>query len=142
MAYTHCYVLMFFLLALSNQTQCQVVLDKLLKKIKQRGEKVVIFSQFTMMLDLLEDYLVLRSYSFLRLDGSTSLARRRYNMMLFERQVSPSMPVETVPWVFLVSTRAGGLGLNLQAANNLVLFDADWNPQMDRQAMVSGVHIG
>ena len=105
-----------------------VVLDKLLQSIKAQGRKTVIFSQFTSVLDVLHDYLAYRDYGFFRLDGGTSAAKRRYIMAQFLDKA------DLTHFIFLVSTRAGGLGLNLQSADSVILFDMDWNPQADLQA--------
>eukprot|EP00040_Diaphanoeca_grandis_P033107 m.201962 g.201962 ORF g.201962 m.201962 type:complete len:1174 (+) comp32808_c0_seq1:142-3663(+) len=105
-----------------------VILDKLLSKIQAQGRKVVIFSQFTKVLDVIDDYLRYRKFGFFRLDGQTAAAKRRYIMAQF------ADPERLSAFVFIVSTRAGGLGLNLQTANTVVLFDNDWNPQADLQA--------
>lgn len=101
-----------------------VMLDKLLGAVLPRGSKVLIFSGFTRMLDILEDYLTLRGTAFLRLDGGTSRPRRNLGIRVFQQNDA------TGPPVFLISTRAGGLGINLTAADTVVLFDSDWNPQV------------
>eukprot|EP01063_Lacrimia_lanifica_P012049 TRINITY_DN1867_c0_g1_i1.p1 TRINITY_DN1867_c0_g1~~TRINITY_DN1867_c0_g1_i1.p1 ORF type:complete len:1035 (+),score=375.50 TRINITY_DN1867_c0_g1_i1:48-3152(+) len=101
------------------------MLDKLLASFKADGRKVLIFSQFTSMLDILEDYIAYRGYNMVRLDGSSSVDARADAVANFSRP-------ET--FAFLLSTRAGGLGLNLVQANAVVIFDSDWNPFMDMQA--------
>eukprot|EP00854_Cymbomonas_tetramitiformis_P005413 gene5413-6564_t len=99
------------------------------------GRKVVIFSSFTMTLDTLDEYLRLRRYSFLRLDGTTCSLQRQVDVEDFQRPGSP--------WqIYLVSTRAGGLGLTLTAADTVVLFDSNYNPQVDKQAMDRVHRIG
>ncbi|KAK6060272.1 protein, SNF2 family [Cooperia oncophora] len=105
--------------------KCQV-LDKLLPKIKSKGDKVLIFSQFTSMLDILEVYLRIRQFSFRRLDGSTPVMERQE--MINEFNNDPDL------CVFLLSTRAGGLGINLTSANHIILHDIDFNPYNDKQA--------
>ncbi|PIO68266.1 helicase protein [Teladorsagia circumcincta] len=105
--------------------KCQV-LDKLLPKIKSKGDKVLIFSQFTSMLDILEVYLRIREYSYRRLDGSTPVMDRQE--MINEFNNDPEL------CVFLLSTRAGGLGINLTSANHIILHDIDFNPYNDKQA--------
>ncbi|KAK6031164.1 SNF2 family protein [Ostertagia ostertagi] len=105
--------------------KCQV-LDKLLPNIKAKGDKVLIFSQFTSMLDILEVYLRIRQYSFRRLDGSTPVMDRQE--MINEFNNDPEL------CVFLLSTRAGGLGINLTSANHIILHDIDFNPYNDKQA--------
>ncbi|EKX46521.1 hypothetical protein GUITHDRAFT_70514 [Guillardia theta CCMP2712] len=104
-----------------------IVLDKLLTKLQKEGRKVLVFSQFTSMLDVLGDFMHFRRYKFLRLDGSTSVARRRYEIACFQNPKSDY-------FVYLISTRAGGLGINLTAADTVVLYDSDWNPSIDSQA--------
>ena len=110
-----------------NASGKMMVLDKLLQKLKAEGRKVLIFSQFTSMLHVLSDFLNLRRYKFLRLDGSTSVARRRYEIACFQNPKSDFL-------AYLISTRAGGLGINLTAADTVVLYDSDWNPAIDSQA--------
>ncbi|KAI0032183.1 P-loop containing nucleoside triphosphate hydrolase protein, partial [Vararia minispora EC-137] len=109
--------------------------DKLLSKILPQGERVLIFTQWTGMLDLLEDFLQLRGIAFGRLDGSTTRARRALNIKLFQAEKSPYQ-------VFLISTKAGGLGINLTKANHVIMFDRDWNPQNDLQAIARAHRIG
>ncbi|VDL80704.1 unnamed protein product [Nippostrongylus brasiliensis] len=105
--------------------KCQI-LDDLLPKIKSKGDKVLIFSQFTSMLDILEVYLRIRGYSFKRLDGATPVMERQE--MINEFNNDPEISV------FLLSTRAGGLGINLTSANHIILHDIDFNPYNDKQA--------
>ena len=112
-----------------------MVLDKLLQKLKAEGRKVLIFSQFTSMLHVLSDFLNLRRYKFLRLDGSTSVARRRYEIACFQNPKSDFL-------AYLISTRAGGLGINLTAADTVVLYDSDWNPAIDSQAQDRAHRVG
>lgn len=116
-----------------------IVLDMLLKRLlvdnKHEGNKVLIFSQFTTMLDILEDYCVFRGYKYCRIDGSTSAFDRDSQMASFNSPGGDHL-------IFLLSTRSGGLGINLQAANNVVLYDSDWNPQMDLQAQDRAHRIG
>ena len=111
------------------------VLDRILKRLKDRGHRVVLFSQFTSMLDILQDFLTLRGYQYARLDGSTNRVQRSIDIAAFNRPGSPM-------FAFLLSTRAGGLGVNLQTADTCVLFDSDWNPQVDTQAMARVHRIG
>ncbi|KAL4421455.1 hypothetical protein ABPG75_010746 [Micractinium tetrahymenae] len=111
------------------------VLDRLLKKLKKRGHRVVLFSQFNIQLDILEDYLALRGYKYSRLDGSTNRVQRMIDIKLFNRPGSDM-------FIYLLNTRAGGLGVNLQTADTVVLFDSDWNPQCDLQAMARVHRIG
>ncbi|VDP13956.1 unnamed protein product [Heligmosomoides polygyrus] len=102
------------------------VLDELLPKIVSKGDKVLIFSQFTSMLDILEVYMRIRQYSFRRLDGSTPVMDRQEMINDFNSSTEVS--------VFLLSTRAGGLGINLTSANHIILHDIDFNPYNDKQA--------
>lgn len=111
-----------------------VMLDGLLSRLKQRNHKVLIFSTFTTILDLLEEYLVMRSYDYERLDGQCSLETRKNSIYRFNTD-------ENV-FVFLISTRAGGLGINLTAADTVIIYDSDWNPQADLQAQDRCHRIG
>jgi SWI/SNF-related matrix-associated actin-dependent regulator of chromatin subfamily A member 5 len=112
-----------------------VLLDKLLPKIKNRGSKMLIFCQMTRMLDILEDYLLYRGYNYCRIDGSTAGEERETMIDDFNSDNSDK-------FIFLLSTRAGGLGINLAAADTVVLYDSDWNPQMDMQAIDRAHRIG
>jgi len=96
-------------------------LDKLLAKMKKEKNQVLIFSGFTSMLDILEDYCIYRQHEYCRLDGNTDLDDR-------EKQIEEFTKPDSSKFVFLISTRAGGLGLNLMTANIVVLYDSDWNP--------------
>jgi SWI/SNF-related matrix-associated actin-dependent regulator of chromatin subfamily A member 5 len=112
-----------------------VVLDKLLRKIQAEGHRTLIFSQFSHVLDLLGKLLVARGYKFARLDGSTNRVRRKVDIRRFNEENSPLS-------MFLISTRAGGLGINLATADTVILFDSDFNPQNDLQAMARAHRIG
>jgi len=111
------------------------VLDKLLKKLKEQGSRVLIFCQMTRMLDILEDYLLYRAYEYCRIDGNSTTQVREEYMEQFNAPNSSK-------FCFLLSTRAGGLGINLQTADTVVLYDSDWNPQMDLQAQDRAHRIG
>ncbi|XP_065179062.1 lymphocyte-specific helicase-like [Sycon ciliatum] len=111
-----------------------MVLDSLLRYLRSHGQKVLVFSQMTKMLDIVEDYAGMRSYSFCRLDGSVSLDDRQQQIKYFNE--------EPDAFLFLLSTRAGGLGINLTAANVVIIFDSDWNPQADLQAQDRCHRIG
>lgn len=87
------------------------------------------------MLNILEDYCRFREYEYCRLDGNTDLEDR-------QRQIDEYTCENSSKFIFLISTRAGGLGLNLMTANTVVLYDSDWNPQMDLQAMDRAHRIG
>jgi SWI/SNF-related matrix-associated actin-dependent regulator of chromatin subfamily A member 5 len=91
-----------------------VLLDKLLKKMFQRGHRVLIFSQMTRMLDILEDYMISRGYLYCRIDGNTTYEDREDRIADFNKEGSDK-------FCFLLSTRAGGLGINLQTAGKLDL---------------------
>lgn len=110
------------------------LLDAVLPKLKRNGHKVLIFSQMTKMLDVLQDYCFVRDYSFVRLDGSVNFTERQSRIESFNGD--PSV------FVFLLSTRAGGLGLNLTAADTVIIYDSDWNPQADLQAQDRCHRIG
>ena len=93
------------------------------------------FSQFTSMLDIIEDFCMMRGYRFARIDGSTDLEVREAYIKSFTAAGSQEL-------VFLISTRAGGLGINLTSANHVVLYDSDFNPMVDLQAMDRAHRIG
>ncbi|KAL4115344.1 hypothetical protein PRIC2_013507 [Phytophthora ramorum] len=112
-----------------------VLLDKLLTKFRQENKKVLIFSQFKIMLDIIEDMCQLRGYSMERLDGSV---RGNSRQAAIDRFNSP----DSNTFAFLLSTRAGGVGINLIAASVVILFDSDWNPQNDLQAVARCHRIG
>ena len=111
------------------------LLHKLLPKLKSQGSRVLIFSQMTRMLDILEDYMRLQGHGYCRIDGNTSGADRDAQMDEYNAPGSEK-------FVFLLSTRAGGLGINLYTADIVILYDSDWNPQMDLQAMDRAHRIG
>lgn len=112
-----------------------VILDKLLRKMKERGSRVLIFSQMSRMLDILEDYCLFREYPYCRIDGSSMHEDRIAAIDEYNRPGSDK-------FVFLLTTRAGGLGINLTSADVVILFDSDWNPQADLQAMDRAHRIG
>ncbi|CAE6436278.1 unnamed protein product [Rhizoctonia solani] len=109
-------------------------LDTLLTELKAGGHRVLVYFQMTRMIDLMEEYLVYRQYSYLRLDGGSKLEDRRD--MVRDWQTNPNI------FVFLLSTRAGGLGINLTAADTVVFYDHDWNPSNDAQAMDRAHRLG
>ncbi|KAL0088183.1 P-loop containing nucleoside triphosphate hydrolase protein [Phycomyces blakesleeanus] len=113
-----------------------VLIDKLLKKLIQGNHKVLIFSQFTTCLDILADYLRGRSYAYERIDGSVPGDQRQAAIDRFS-----TLPIEE-SFVFLLCTRAGGVGINLTAADTCIIFDSDWNPQNDLQAQARCHRIG
>ncbi|CAL5392926.1 unnamed protein product [Camellia sinensis] len=111
------------------------LLDRLLPKLHRAGHRVLLFSQMTRLMDILEIYLQLHDFKYLRLDGSTKTEERGTLLKQFNAPDSPF-------FMFLLSTRAGGLGLNLQTADTVIIFDSDWNPQMDQQAEDRAHRIG
>jgi SWI/SNF-related matrix-associated actin-dependent regulator of chromatin subfamily A member 5 len=104
-----------------------MLLHKLLIKLKERESRVLIFCQMTRVLDILEDYFRYTGYAYCRIDGNTSGESRDSQMDEFNEDNSSK-------FAFLLSTRAGGLGINLATADIVILFDSDWNPQVDLQA--------
>ena len=112
-----------------------VLLDKFLPRLHREGHRVLIFSQMTRMLTLIEDYLVYRHYSYCRLDGRVHGAQREEAVKLFE---APNSDV----FCFLLSTRAGGLGLTLTSADTVIIYDSDWNLLNDAQAIDRAHRIG
>merc|ERR1712137_503621 len=111
------------------------LLDRILPKLKRFGHRVLIFSQMTELMTILGDMLSYRGYPFLRLDGTTKPEDRAELLTKFNQENSPY-------FVFILSTRAGGLGLNLQTADTVIIFDSDWNPQIDLQAQDRAHRIG
>lgn len=97
-----------------------IILNSLIDKLKF-NHKILIFSQFTSMLDILEDYLIYKKLGYCRIDGSTFLEDRESQINEFNSEKSDKV-------VFLLSTRAGGLGINLTASDTVIIFDSDWNP--------------
>ncbi|KAI0999262.1 Chromatin-remodeling ATPase [Podosphaera aphanis] len=109
-------------------------LDELLFKLKEGGHRVLLYFQMTRMIDLMEEYLTYRNFKYLRLDGSTKLEDRRDTVHDF--QTRPEI------FIFLLSTRAGGLGINLTTADTVIFYDSDWNPTIDSQAMDRAHRLG
>ncbi|KAM9550962.1 chromatin-remodeling ATPase INO80-like, partial [Salvelinus alpinus] len=109
-------------------------LDLLLCRLKTQGHRVLIYSQMTRMIDLLEEYMVYRKHTYMRLDGSSKISERRDMVADFQSR--------TDIFVFLLSTRAGGLGINLTAADTVIFYDSDWNPTVDQQAMDRAHRLG
>lgn len=112
-----------------------MLLDKLLCRLRETGHRVLIFSQMVRMLDILAEYLTKRHFPFQRLDGSIKGELRRQALDHFNADGS-------VDFCFLLSTRAGGLGINLATADTVIIFDSDWNPQNDLQAQARAHRIG
>uniref|UniRef100_A0A0R3WXY2 Chromatin-remodeling ATPase INO80 n=1 Tax=Hydatigena taeniaeformis TaxID=6205 RepID=A0A0R3WXY2_HYDTA len=109
-------------------------LDRLLAKLKPEGHRVLLYSQMTKMIDLLEELMLYRGYAYLRLDGSSRLSDRRDMVAQWQ--------TDSRWFVFLLSTRAGGLGINLTAADTVIFYDSDWNPTVDQQAMDRAHRLG
>ncbi|KAK8507175.1 hypothetical protein V6N12_008521 [Hibiscus sabdariffa] len=111
------------------------MLDRLLPKLKATDHRILFFSTMTRLLDVMEDYLTFKQYRYLRLDGHTSGGDRGALIEKFNQEGSPF-------FIFLLSIRAGGVGVNLQAADTVILFDTDWNPQVDLQAQARAHRLG
>lgn len=109
------------------------LLDRLLAFLYSGGHRVLLFSQMTHMLDILQDYMDYRGYSYERVDGSVRGEERHLAIKNFGKQ-----PI----FVFLLSTRAGGVGMNLTAADTVIFVDSDFNPQNDLQAAARAHRIG
>ncbi|KAA8549729.1 hypothetical protein F0562_001253 [Nyssa sinensis] len=111
------------------------MLDRLLPKLKATDHRILFFSTMTRLLDVMEDYLCFKQYRYLRLDGHTCGSDRGALIDKFNQPGSPF-------FIFLLSIRAGGVGVNLQAADTVIIFDTDWNPQVDLQAQARAHRIG
>uniref|UniRef100_A0A671NGX0 Chromodomain-helicase-DNA-binding protein 7-like n=1 Tax=Sinocyclocheilus anshuiensis TaxID=1608454 RepID=A0A671NGX0_9TELE len=125
----------FHLQAMIQAAGKLVLIDKLLPKLKAGGHRVLVFSQMVRCLDILEDYLIQRRYPYERIDGRVRGNLRQAAIDRFSRPDSDR-------FVFLLCTRAGGLGINLTAADTCIIFDSDWNPQNDLQAQARCHRIG
>eukprot|EP01029_Cantina_marsupialis_P011035 TRINITY_DN2481_c1_g1_i1.p1 TRINITY_DN2481_c1_g1~~TRINITY_DN2481_c1_g1_i1.p1 ORF type:complete len:997 (+),score=256.68 TRINITY_DN2481_c1_g1_i1:123-3113(+) len=121
--------------ALVKASGKMILLTKLLPRLKKEGHRVLLFSQFKIMLDLIEDYLVFNKEKFGRLDGDVTGNERQDVIDRFCEKDSDML-------IMLISTRAGGVGINLTAADTIILFDSDWNPQNDEQAKARCHRIG
>ncbi len=111
------------------------LLDRILPKLQRTGHRVLLFSQMKQLLDVIALYLEYRGTRYLRLDGDT---RAELRQGLLDDFNAPSSPY----FMFILTTRAGGLGINLQTADTVIIFDSDWNPQMDAQAQARAHRIG
>uniref|UniRef100_A0AAZ3SNA4 Transcription activator BRG1 n=1 Tax=Oncorhynchus tshawytscha TaxID=74940 RepID=A0AAZ3SNA4_ONCTS len=111
------------------------VLDRILPKLRATNHKVLLFCQMTSLMTIMEDYFAYRNFKHLRLDGTTKAEDRGMLLKAFNDPASQY-------FIFLLSTRAGGLGLNLQSADTVVIFDSDWNPHQDLQAQDRAHRIG
>ncbi|XP_011622141.1 CHD3-type chromatin-remodeling factor PICKLE isoform X2 [Amborella trichopoda] len=112
-----------------------LLVDKLMVKLKEQGHRVLIYSQFRHMLDLLEDYLTYKKWNYERIDGIVSGVERQIRIDRFNAK-------DSTRFCFLLSTRAGGLGINLATADTVILYDSDWNPHADLQAMARAHRLG
>ncbi|GMS82058.1 hypothetical protein PENTCL1PPCAC_4233 [Pristionchus entomophagus] len=111
------------------------LLDKILPKLRATGHRVLLFCQMTECMTVLGDYFAYRQWDFLRLDGDTAQEKRGELLAQFNAPDSEQ-------WLFMLSTKAGGLGLNLQTADTVIIFDSDWNPAADAQAQDRAHRIG
>ncbi|KAK9449552.1 SNF2 family N-terminal domain-containing protein [Limtongia smithiae] len=111
------------------------LLDRMLPKFLATGHRVLMFFQMTQIIDIMEDFMRLRGMEYLRLDGGTKSEDRSDLLKKFNAKDSPY-------FAFLLSTRAGGLGLNLQTADTVIIYDTDWNPHQDLQAQDRAHRIG
>ncbi|KAL4587468.1 hypothetical protein LXL04_000339 [Taraxacum kok-saghyz] len=109
-------------------------LDILLKRLRAGNHRVLLFAQMTKMLNIIEDYMNYRKYRYLRLDGSSTIMDRRDMVKDFQ--------LRNDIFVFLLSTRAGGVGINLTAADTVIFYESDWNPTLDLQAMDRAHRLG
>lgn len=110
-----------------------VELDRLLVELRKGDHRVLLYNQMTKMIDIMEEYLQWRRFSYLRLDGSNKISERRD--LVHEWQTGDA-------FIFLLSTRAGGLGINLTSADTVIFYDSDWNPTVDQQAMDRSHRLG
>lgn len=111
------------------------LLDRILPKLRATSHKVLLFCQMTSLMTIMEDYFAYRGFKYLRLDGTTKAEDRGMLLKTFNEPGSEY-------FIFLLSTRAGGLGLNLQSADTVIIFDSDWNPHQDLQAQDRAHRIG
>ncbi|EPR79968.1 SNF2 DNA helicase [Spraguea lophii 42_110] len=110
------------------------ILDKLLPHLVSENHKILIYFQMTRMIDLVEDYLIRRKHQYLRLDGGVRVSARKDLVKQFQSNDDIK--------IFLLSTRAGGVGINLTAADTVIFYDSDWNPTVDQQAMDRAHRLG
>uniref|UniRef100_A0A7S2UFY8 Uncharacterized protein n=1 Tax=Attheya septentrionalis TaxID=420275 RepID=A0A7S2UFY8_9STRA len=123
------------------------LLDRMLDRLHRDKHQVLIFSQMTKLLDVLEDYLRYRKWQYCRIDGTTNIDERQRQMDIFNAEKTSGADggrniEDDRHFVFMLSTRAGGLGINLASADTCILFDSDWNPHQDSQAMDRCHRIG
>ncbi|KZT58360.1 hypothetical protein CALCODRAFT_243762 [Calocera cornea HHB12733] len=112
-----------------------VFLKSMLRQLKDRGHRVLLFSQFVIVLDIVEDFLIGEGFKFMRLDGNTKQSDRQKGLDQFNQEGSEY-------FIYLLSTRAGGVGINLTSADTVIVFDPDFNPHMDHQAIARAHRIG
>merc|ERR1740139_997056 len=123
------------------------LLDRILSRLFQDKHQVLIFSQMTAVLNVIEDYLHWKQWKYCRIDGSTNIDERQKQMDVFNAEKTSGQngsrnDSDDRFFVFLLSTRAGGLGINLATADTCIIFDSDWNPHQDAQAMDRCHRIG
>ncbi|XP_051245590.1 chromodomain-helicase-DNA-binding protein 4a isoform X5 [Dicentrarchus labrax] len=121
--------------ALTKAAGKLLLLQKMMRKLKNGGHRVLVFSQMTKMLDLLEDFLENEGYKYERIDGGITGGMRQEAIDRFNAPGAPQ-------FAFLLSTRAGGLGINLATADTVIIYDSDWNPHNDIQAFSRAHRIG
>ncbi|XP_067644936.1 chromodomain-helicase-DNA-binding protein Mi-2 homolog isoform X3 [Eurosta solidaginis] len=126
---------MYELNSLTKAAGKLVLLSKMLKQLKDQGHRVLIFSQMTKMLDILEDFLEGEGYKYERIDGGITGTLRQEAIDRFNAPGAQQ-------FVFLLSTKAGGLGINLATADTVIIYDSDWNPHNDIQAFSRAHRIG
>ena len=124
-----------YIKTLLDHSSKMIVLDKLITKYKKEHKKMLIFSQFTEMLKIIQEFLIFRKILYKKIDGSTKPRDRENSIESFNAN-------KGVFEVFLLSTKAGGLGINLTSANVVIIYDSDWNPQNDVQAIARAHRIG
>ncbi|XP_047172708.1 probable helicase CHR10 [Vigna umbellata] len=141
--YISCFPHCFLLYQASGKL---LILDQLLQKLHYSGHRVLLFAQMTHTLDILQDFLELRKYSYERLDGSIRAEERFAAIRSFSSSSTTSgltsEAEQNGAFVFMISTRAGGVGLNLVAADTVIFYEQDWNPQVDKQALQRAHRIG
>uniref|UniRef100_A0A8C5I1N9 DNA helicase n=1 Tax=Gouania willdenowi TaxID=441366 RepID=A0A8C5I1N9_GOUWI len=121
--------------ALTKSSGKLTLLQKMMRKLKDGGHRVLVFSQMTKMLDLLEDFLENEGYKYERIDGGVTGNMRQEAIDRFNAPGAQQ-------FAFLLSTRAGGLGINLASADTVIIYDSDWNPHNDIQAFSRAHRIG
>ena len=123
------------------------LLDRMLERLYKDKHQVLIFSQMTSLLNVIEDYLLYRQWKYCRIDGSTNIDERQRQMDIFNSEKTAGKggkrnDDDDRHFVFMLSTRAGGVGINLATADTCIIFDSDWNPHQDSQAMDRCHRIG